>query len=318
MSKPSFFQDLKPVEANFLEDTLCGLSADPKWLHSKYLYDARGAKLFEDICETEEYYITRTERALLDEIGGEIKDLAGAGARLVEFGMGDGEKARLVLSIFDQPQGFIGIDISREQLRDQIHNIAEDFPEIEVGGICADFFDLDGLPADDHHRDIGFLPGSTIGNFSPSDQKRLMAAMLRALGREGSLLIGVDLKKDADLMNAAYDDRAGVTAAFSLNLLARINRELGGDIEIKNFKHEAIYNESTSCIEICLRSLCDQVITIGDRRFALHAGEPIHTEKAYKFAPEEFQQLARETGWNPGAYWMDADHLFSIHWLDAA
>lgn len=315
----NFFKDYQPDSGNFLSDTLCGLRAEPKSLRPKYLYDKYGAKLFEDICEAEEYYITRTEIKLLDKIGKELADLAGEKARLVEFGMGDGEKARKLLSLFHKPHGFVGIDISREQLQRQISVMAKQFPDLNIGGICADFFNLTDMPSNSSSFcDIGFFPGSTIGNFTADQQKELLSAMRKILGNEASLIIGVDLQKSTEILEAAYDDKQGKTAAFSINLLKRINRELNGDIDIKNFKHEAVYHTDEALIKICLRSLCKQTIHVEGLSFDIDKDEPIYTENAYKFTPQKFKELARSAGWTPRKFWCDDENLFSIHWLDSS
>ena len=285
----------------------------------QYLYDETGATLFEDICETEEYYITRTEKALLDNIGKELAELAGKNVRLVEFGMGKGDKARKLLEQFDEPQGFVGIDISRVQLQRQINTMAKDFPTLEVGGICADFFKMPSLPhSAKSDYDVGFFPGSTIGNFTPTQQKELLSMMHSSLSSKASLIIGVDLQKSVGLLNAAYDDSEGITAAFTLNLLRRIERELEAKIDIAGFKHEAVYKPEETRIEICLRSLKEQTIDIGAHSFPIRKGEAIYTESAYKYTPEQFQDLARSAGWFPKKFWCDEQKLFSIHWLDSA
>jgi dimethylhistidine N-methyltransferase len=318
MSECSFFEDYKPEHGNFRDDTICGLQANPKTMKPKYLYDKKGAKLFEDICETEEYYITRTEIALLDEIGDELASLAGENVRLVEFGMGAGDKARKLLSVLQDPYGFVGIDISHNQLQNEITSMAKDFPTLEVGGICADFFTLKALPEPSSPiYNLGFFPGSTIGNFLPAQQKDLLISMKTALGNKASLIIGVDLQKNKDVLHAAYDDKAGASAAFSINLLERIKRELHADIDVDAFKHEATYKPDDARIQICLRSLKEQSIQIGEEAFLIRKGEPIYTENSYKFTPAQFQTLAREAGWQPKKFWCDDDNLFSIHWLDS-
>ncbi len=319
MSQPAFFEDHKPDQGDFLSDMLDGMAKTPKSISPKYLYDERGSKLFEDICRTEDYYITRTEMTLLRKIGAELAGIAGPRVNLVEFGMGDGQKARMILNMLQAPSGFTGIDINRNQLLDRITLIAREFPSVIVGGICADFFKLAAIPENEQACcNIGFFPGSTIGNFLPDEQKKLMCAFCAALGAGGSLIIGVDLKKDARIVHAAYDDGAGITAAFTLNLITRINRELNGAINQAAFKHEAVYNESQGCIEICLRSLCDQTLSFGAHQFKIRKDEPIHTEKSYKFTIPQFQDLADSTGFRPRKSWTDPDQLFSIHWLDVA
>ena len=318
MSKLAFFEDHKPEKGSFLDDTIQGLSQTPKSLHPKYLYDARGARLFQDICLTDEYYITRVEMSLIKQAHHDIKKMAGKHARLVEFGMGEGVKARLLLEMIESPSGFIGIDISREQLRQQLNAIAEDFPNIEIGGICADFFKLTQVPKNKNGgRDIGFFPGSTIGNFMPDEQARLLRNMHQALNVGNGLIIGVDLKKNIRTISNAYDDEAGATAAFSLNLLSRINRELNGNFDENGFAHEAVYNQKCGRIEICLRSLRDQTPSIGKRQFPIKKGEAIHTEKAYKFSIDQFYDLVKKESWEPRKSWVDENQFFSIHWLEA-
>lgn len=318
----SFFEDYKPQMGDFLDDTIRGLNASPKKIQPHYLYDGPGAKLFEDICQADEYYITRTEIGLIDSIAAELAALAGKQVRLVEFGMGEGVKTRQILSALDQPYGFVGIDISREQLEDNITAIAKDFPALEIGGVCADFFKLKPLPKAKEvaAHSIGFFPGSTIGNYLPAEQKQLLQAMKKALTTENekaSLIIGVDLQKSEKQLTAAYDDAKGITAAFSMNLLTRMKRELGAKLDIDGFKHEATYKTDKACIEICLRSLRAQTIEIGEHSFTLDKGEPIYTEKAYKWTPKLFQALAEESGWHPKKFWCDEQELFSIHWLDS-
>ncbi len=312
----AFFEDYKPADADFLSDTLKGLAASPKKLLPQYLYDAAGAKLFEEICQTTDYYVTRTELALLDSIQGELATLAKEKARLVEFGMGEGTKARLLLNALKNPFGFVGIDISLEQLQENIHAMTSDYPTLNIGGVCANFFDINPLPAAPAGvHNIGFFPGSTIGNYQPDEQKQLLQGIARALGSGSSLIMGVDLKKNASMLRAAYDDSDGATARFSLNLLTRMQRELGAKLDPKGFKHEATYNEAEGCIKICLRALHAQTIEIGAHSFSIAVGEPIYTENAYKWTVAQFQDFASKAGWLPETYWCDDKGLFSIHWL---
>ncbi|MEX2616475.1 MAG: L-histidine N(alpha)-methyltransferase [Alphaproteobacteria bacterium] len=318
----AFFIDLEPAVADFRESVIAGLSGSPRQLACKFFYDAAGMELFNRICETEEYYVTRTELALLRRIGPEIAALAGPEAAVIEFGAGSDLKIRLLLDALDRPAQYVPIDIAIEPLRDATEAIARDYPAMRVGAVCADFTTLDALPAgavsDSGGRRLGFFPGSTIGNFTREEAGTFMALIRRVLGPGGALLIGVDLKKDTARLNAAYNDAAGYTAGFNLNLLHRMVRELGAELDTDGFEHYAFYNDAEGRVEMHLRSLRDQTIAIGDDRFALAAGELIHSENSHKYAIDEFAALARAAGFDPGAVWTDANRLFSIHYLTIA
>lgn len=320
LDKPlAFFIDLEPAVADFRESVITGLSRTPKQLACKFFYDPAGMELFNRICETEEYYVTRTELALLRQIGPEVAALAGPAAAVIEFGSGSDLKIRLLLDALDRPAQYVPIDIAREPLRDATEAIARDYPVMRVGAVCADFTTLDALPAgavgDSGGKRLGFFPGSTIGNFTRAEAGTFMTLIRRVLGPGGALLIGVDLKKDTARLNAAYNDAAGYTAGFNLNLLHRMVRELGAELDPDGFEHHAFYNETEGRIEMHLRSLRDQVIAIGTDRFALKAGELIHSENSHKYTIDEFAGLARKSGFGPGAVWTDPDRLFSIHYL---
>ena len=311
------FYDLAPSEENFREQVVAGLSRDPKMLPCKFFYDARGSELFEDICLVPEYYLTRTEIAILEEYAGDIAERVGVHSRLVELGSGSSIKVRILLRALNAPAAYVPVDISREHLREAAAQLASDFPEVPVIAVCADYtrpFPLPPLPGPDGKR-VGFFPGSTIGNFEPDGVVRFLRHCGELLGRGGEMLVGVDLKKDPAILNAAYNDRAGANAAFNLNLLGRINRELGGAIDVERFAHLAFYNAEAGRMELYLTSLADQTVTIAGHRFEFAKGERIHTENSYKYAVGEFQSLAARAGFAPVHTWTDRDDLFSVHYL---
>jgi L-histidine Nalpha-methyltransferase len=311
------FHDLAPGEESFRDAVLKGLSRARKAIPCKFFYDARGSELFEEICRLPEYYPTRTEIAILEENAGEIAAQMGSHGRIIEFGSGASHKARILLQALDRPAAYVPVDISRDHLRDAAASLAEDFPELPVIAVCADYtrpFQLPPLPGPSGKR-VGFFPGSTIGNFEPGAAEDFLVNCAGILGSGGEMLIGVDLKKDAAVLDAAYNDRAGVTAAFNLNLLGRINRELDGDLDLDFFEHFAFYNEAEGRVEIYVRSLADQEAAIAGRRFAFAADELIHTEYSYKYAVPEFRALAARTGFRPVDTWTDPVELFSVHYF---
>ena len=318
----AFFIDLEPAVADFRESVVAGLSRMPKQLACKFFYDAAGMELFNRICETDEYYVTRTELALLRRIGPDVAALAGPDSAVIEFGAGSDLKVRLLLDALDRPAQYVPIDIAREPLRDATEAIARDYPAMRVGAVCADFTTLSALPdgavRNGSGRRLGFFPGSTIGNFSRAEAADFLRLIRKVLGPGGALLIGVDLKKDVARLNAAYNDAAGYTAAFNLNLLHRMARELGAELDPGAFAHVAFYNESEGRIEMHLRSLKPQAIRVGADRFDLAADELIHSENSYKYAPAEFSALARGAGFRNGTVWTDPEKLFSIHYLTIA
>ncbi|MFI4948174.1 MAG: L-histidine N(alpha)-methyltransferase [Alphaproteobacteria bacterium] len=311
------FHDLAPSEESFRDAVFAGLGQAPKSLPCKFFYDARGSALFEEICRLPEYYLTRTEIAILDRYAGEIAAYIGPHSRLVELGSGASIKVRILLQALASPAAYVPVDISREHLREAAAQLAADFPKLAVIAVCADYtkaFPLPPLPGPSGKR-VGFFPGSTIGNFEPDAVVRFLAHCAELLGPEGEMLIGVDLKKDSGILNAAYNDRAGLNAAFNLNLLERVNRELGGDIDIDRFEHLAFYSEEKGRMELYLKSLADQTATIAGQRFRFADGELIHTENSYKYAVDEFRALARRAGFVAVHTWTDRDQLFSVHYF---
>ena len=311
------FHDLLPGEESFRDAVLAGLGGTPKSLPCKFFYDARGSALFEEICDLPEYYLTRTEIAILGERAGEIAAQIGRHARLIELGSGASIKVRILLEALEAPSAYVPVDISRDHLREAAAQLAADFPELPVVAVCADYtrpFRLPPLPGPRGKR-VGFFPGSTIGNFEPEAVVRFLTHCAELLGPEGEMLIGVDLKKAPAILDAAYNDRAGINAAFNLNLLQRINRELGGDLAIDRFAHVAFYNPEKGRIELYIKSLAEQGATIAGQPFRFAEGELIHTENSYKYAIAEFHALARRAGFLPAQTWTDRDELFSVHYF---
>ena len=304
---------------NFLQEVLAGLRQPVKRLPSKYFYDERGSQLFDDICELPEYYPTRTEMALLRDISADVAALVGEGATVIEFGSGSSTKIRILLDALDSPLAYVPVDISREHLLMSAKGLAGNYPDLRVVPVCADYTQPFEVPQIDGEKvRAGFFPGSTIGNFTRSEAISFLQAAATDLGHNNGLLIGVDLRKDVETLHAAYNDSAGVTAAFNLNLLHRINREIGGDFDIDSFAHDARWVPEFGRIEMHLVSVCAQTVSVGGESFEFKSGESIHTEDSRKYDVEGFKDLAREAGWNSIDCWTDPDDLFSIHLLRVA
>ena len=323
---PYRFYDLHPDAANFRGDVLSGLALPAKALAPRYFYDARGSELFEAICELPEYYPTRTELAMMQADAHDMARLLGPDCLLIEYGAGSGRKTRLLIEALS-PVAYMAIDISRSALTQCAEVIAASYPQVKVVAVCADYarpIDLPPLAGTGErvdvsaHRRVIYFPGSTIGNFTREEAAVFLRQARVLAGQGGAMLVGVDLKKDAARLHAAYNDAQGVTAAFNLNLLARINRELDGDFDLAAFEHHAFYDEAKGRIEMHLRSVRNQTVTVAGQRFTFRAGETMHTENSCKYTVEEFQQLARDAGFTPAQCWCDAQRLFSIHYLVAA
>src|SRR5712671_6731496 len=300
----------------FATDVVAGLTATPKRLSPKYFYDSAGSALFEQITELPEYYPTRREIGILDERAGDIAALIPPGAALLEFGSGSSTKTRKLLSTATSLAAYAPVDISAQFLQQQAAELRREYPKLAVLPVAADFTKPFELP--DAVRimpRVGFFPGSTIGNFEPHEASAFLRHAGRMLGRGASFIIGVDLVKDASILNAAYDDAAGVTAKFNLNLLARINRELDGNFDLASFSHKAFYNSVRQRIEMHLVSKQRQKVKVAGRAIEFRAGETIHTENSYKYTLETFGALARGSGWTPMSVWTDAGGNFSIHAL---
>jgi L-histidine Nalpha-methyltransferase len=312
------FHDLAPAEESFRDAALASLTRRAKSIPCRFLYDERGSSLFEAICDLPEYYLTRTETAILAEYASEIARRVGSHVQLIEFGSGSSRKVRLLLEALSEPAAYAAIDISREPLRVATTELAAEFPDLAVVAICADYlqpFRLPSLPVRSEGRRLGFFPGSTIGNFTRGDAVDFLAGCRGVVGRDGAMLVGVDLKKDAAVLDAAYNDRAGITAEFNLNLLERMNRELDADFDLDRFEHDAFYNEAAGRIEIYIRSLADQIVIVAGRAIRFSAGERIHTEDSCKYTVAEFQRLAAQAGFRSAEHWTDPQELFSVHLL---
>ena len=318
--KPSF-SDATPValdtpELAFLADVQDGLAKTQKALSPKYFYDSAGSDLFEAITRLPEYYPTRTEVGILDRSGPEMAALLPARAALVEFGSGSTIKLRRLLRHLDKLAAYVPVDVSGEFLRSQAEVLSGDFPHLRVEPVVADFTRDFDLP--ESLRDMpraGFFPGSTIGNFEPSEAEDLLRRFGRILGEGAHMIVGVDLVKDAAILERAYDDAAGVTAAFNLNLLTRINRELAGRFDLGAFSHRAVFNPQASRIEMHLVSAGAQDVGIGSDTVAFADGETIHTESSYKYTVETFRALVERAGWTWIQVWTDPEGLFSVHAL---
>ncbi|HJZ31300.1 MAG TPA: L-histidine N(alpha)-methyltransferase [Hyphomicrobiaceae bacterium] len=306
------------LEDDFASAVIGGLSRPQKALPCRYFYDARGSELFEEITHLPEYYPTRTEMGILNAHAGEMTESLPNAGVLVEFGSGSSRKTEILLRQLPRLSAYVMIDVSQTALDGAKARLAEHFPELDVRAIVGDFSFPVALPADLQPRPkTGFFPGSTIGNLTPADAERLLRIFRVALAPAGRLIIGADLKKDARTLVLAYDDPAGVTAAFNLNLLARINRELGADFDLAAFQHEAIYNPRHGRIEMYLVSRTQQQVTVGEHRFTFRPGETIHTENSYKYTIDQFRELARAADWLPRRVWTDEDNMFSVHELIA-
>ncbi|TWS98525.1 L-histidine N(alpha)-methyltransferase [Reyranella sp. CPCC 100927] len=307
-------------DGTFEADVLAGLSKRPRAIPAKFLYDAQGSALFDAICELPEYYLTRTEIAILRDGVHQIAARAGAGRQLVEFGSGSSVKTRLLLDGLADVSAYVPIDISGEHLEATCRRLRADYPALAIVPVCADYMELPllpWLPGAAGAAKLGFFPGSTIGNLEPHEAQAFLVNARHLLGDDGALVVGADLKKDPDMLHAAYNDSAGVTAAFSLNLLTRMNRELGANFDIGAFEHDAFYNSDEGRIEIYIRSLRSQSIVVAGQRFFFEAGERIHTEYSYKYSLGDVDALAAPTGFIRAQTWTDPDELFSVHYLAA-
>jgi probable methyltransferase len=283
-----------------------------------FFYDETGLELFNRITRLPEYYLTRTELGLLRRHAGEISEWFGEDCTLLEYGSGNSEKVKILLDTLVRPRSYIALDISARGLLEFVESMAQQYPEVDVVGVCADFSDpekysLDFIPA---RRIIAFFPGSSIGNFEPAKAQDFLRGVARTVGTGGGMLVGVDLRKDPGLLRAAYNDAEGITAQFNLNLLRRFNREFGGNFRLEDFEHFATYDPDKGRIEMHLLSRKPTVAKLRGTEFSFRRGERIHTENSYKYGVEQFQAMAADAGWTPRKVWTDENNLFSLHYLE--
>jgi dimethylhistidine N-methyltransferase len=302
---------------SLISDVLRGLKGSPKRLSPTYFYDELGSQLFEQICTVPEYYITRTETAILADNAAHIASTIGEDTLLVELGSGASTKTRLLLDQLPGLAAYIPVDISRSHLLQAARRVAESYPHIEVHPVCADFtqpFSLPNIPRE-HTRVVVFFPGSTLGNFDVPAAIDLLWAMRDTAGPDGALLIGFDLVKDRRVLERAYNDAAGITAAFNLNVLTRLNRELGADFDLDSFEHEAVWVPADSRVEMRLVSSRAQEVMIAGESIAFESGERLVTEHCHKYTPETFTRLAGAAGWHIRDTWTDAASYFNVQYL---
>jgi dimethylhistidine N-methyltransferase len=302
----------------FLQDVLAGLSQPRKSLSPKYFYDAAGSRLFERICRLREYYPTRLEVSITKKNLREIARFAGKGCALLEYGTGEGLKTRLLLTAL-RPSVYTPVDISEDALERAVARLERRFPWLRMAPVRGDFSrPLEIPPLPDGARRVVYFPGSTIGNLTPDEAHGFLKMSRAQVGARGAMIVGVDLKKDANVLHAAYNDAAGVTAAFNLNLLARINRELGGDFDVRRFVHYAFYEPTAGRIEMHLVATEKHAVAVGDHRFSFERGESIHTENSYKYSISEFQALTAKAGFRMAKVWTDRRAWFGVFGLAAA
>jgi dimethylhistidine N-methyltransferase len=301
-----------------VEQVLAGLRSTPKRLSPAYLYDQRGSQLFEAICELPEYYLTRTETGILARYAAEMAECIGEQALLLEPGSGSSRKTRLLLDALTDLAAYVPVDISRTHLLEAAHALQAAYPRLEVLPVCADFTQGFTVPPSRRppSRVVVFFPGSTLGNFDAPEAIRLLELMRRAAGAGGGLLVGVDLAKDPAVLERAYNDAAGVTAAFNLNLLVRLNRELAADFDPGSFRHEAVWMPAQSRIEMRLVSAHRQSVHLAGESVEFAAGEGLVTEHCHKYSAESFASQARTAGWTPRRSWRDARGYFSVQYLE--
>lgn len=317
--------DEAPALDDFRREVLDGLTGESKFLSCKWFYDQRGSQLFDAITELPEYYPTRVERSILCANGEDIARALGANCAVLEYGSGSSVKTRILLDALIHsdcaPTAYVPLDISREYLLAAATRLKSEYPDLNVRPVCADYTRSFALPSglvEGAAKRVVFFPGSTVGNFEPPEAQLFLSQIAHVCGADGNLLIGVDLRKNPQRLNDAYNDGAGITAAFNLNVLQRINRELGADFDLQNWSHRAFYNEEAGRIEMHLDSRRDQTVFIGATPIAFRAAESIRTEYSYKYTVEGFAEVAARAGWKFERAWLDDDALFSVQLFSVA
>ncbi|KNH30649.1 MULTISPECIES: L-histidine N(alpha)-methyltransferase [Exiguobacterium] len=308
--------DLYTPQQNMRLEVIEGLMREQKVLPAKYFYDHIGSQLFEQITQQPEYYPTRTELAILEQHRAEIARSIGDVHTLIEYGSGSSRKIQMLLETFTHLDTYMPIDISKDFLMESARQLSERYPALHIKAVCGDYSQSISLPVEEAQKRVIFFPGSTIGNFEPEEAMRFLRHSSRILETGDGFLIGVDLKKSVDVLERAYNDVAGVTAAFNLNMLTHLNQMLEGTFDVTRFEHHAFYNEEKGRIEMHLRSQLDQLVQVGDVTVPFKQGETIHTENSYKYSKEEFETLALKSGFHPVNCWIDDDERFSVHYLE--
>ncbi len=310
------FYDQKPSIENFGDEVLAGLKSHPKTIHPKNFYNEKGSQLFDAITRLPEYYPTRTEIGILKDNAQDISDLIDKNCLLIEYGSGSSDKIRLLLESV-RPKAYMPIDISREHLLKSAGKVADNYTWLDVHAACVDYSKSWEFPFDSGDmKRVAFFPGSSIGNLEPEQSEDFLADIARIIGSGGGLLIGVDLKKDPALLNAAYNDSASITAEFNLNILDHINTELNANFNLENFHHHAFFNEEKGRIEMHLESQLDQIVSVEGETFTILKGERIHTENSYKYTTDSFIALAKRVGFDIKRVWQDKDHLFAVFFFE--
>ena len=309
-----YFHDQGVEVANLSNEILLGLTKTPKSLSPKFFYDEKGSNLFTEITRQPEYYLTRTEVELLRSHAREISGLIGKDSLLIEYGSGSSEKVRILLESL-KPSLYAPLDISKDYLWEAAEALGKDYPWLEVHATCVDFTQKFVLPFKSEKKHVSFFPGSSIGNFERSDAAKFLARIRSLVGRSGALLVGVDLKKDVVSLNAAYNDKAGVTADFNLNILEHLNRQYEANFDLNSFAHEAKYDDIEGCIRMFLISQCDQSVCVAGHNFEFSAGERIHTENSYKYTVDELVGMAVNAGFSKSKNWLDSGKLFGLFYL---
>jgi dimethylhistidine N-methyltransferase len=317
MTAPSFLHRARLDRSGLRNEVLSGLRGSPKTLPPKFFYDARGAALFEEICTLPEYYLTRSELSILEAHAAEMAALAGPDCAMIEYGSGAGTKARLILDALENPRAYVPVDISRAQLNEVSAELSQAYPQIAVHPVWADYtsrFQLPSLP-DETRGKLAFFPGSTIGNFHPQEAAAFLSRVRHVLGHDGSMILGVDRVKDVDELNAAYNDSRGVTAEFNLNMLDRLNHDVGADFDTSSFEHVAFFNSNASRIEMHLRSRIDQTVCVAAEAIHFSAGETIWTESSYKYDRTGLDGLVGAGGFRIVNLWSEPADKFWVAYL---
>ncbi|MBZ0265942.1 L-histidine N(alpha)-methyltransferase [bacterium] len=318
MSKQNQATIISEISKQFLDDVHTGLRATPKWMPSKYFYDKRGSEIFEQICELDEYYVTRTEKQIMEDNIEEISARIGSKVALIEPGSGNSEKVRFLLNNLDNPLIYTPMEISVEYMKEVVEELEREFPELAILPVVGDFtasFQLPDYSVSPKKR-VFYFPGSTIGNFTPSEASKLLRNFSSHCQVGDGLLIGIDLLKEEAILEAAYDDAMGVTAEFNLNLLRRMQNELHAELDLENYSHKAVVNHEHSRVEMHLLSLSNQKIVIDDQEYSLREGETIHTENSYKYTPQQIKELGESADYKLLAAWYDDKKYFSINYFE--